>query len=1105
MPRISILLTSYNHEKWLREAIESALNQTFQDFELIIWDDASTDRSWDIIGSYDDPRIRAFRNEQNVRGAYNMLKAISEVASGEYIAIHHSDDIWEADKLEKQVHILDARPELGAVFTWANVIDDEGKTVDGHFLQGIFAQPNKTRHEWLRYFLLRGNALCHPSILIRKQCYQDCGLYRQGLYQLPDFDMWVRLCLKYEIHVIPEALVGFRWHDDASNASTLNSETMNRYHFEEYLILENYRRIDQIDDVLKMLPWATKYLGSNGSDPGYVLARALLDIAPCGSTRLFAQKILFDFISSPEQATRIRALHGFGSVDLREITKQGVIFDESVQTAVTPATSPPPAFKLGVQAFEAMNYPAALEHLSTAMHLEPANPLPIAYLAFVAVRQGLVSEACDFIAQCQKIAPERHDIMVAFGEILLEAGHAERAIDYLHTALSARHDLFTAYPALARALQQVGKLEEAIQLLQAAIAIDGNPQQDTIQALLNELVTEKNLSHSGENHPLVSVIIPAYNHEQYIGAAIESVLNQSLSDKTGQPRFDTLHARGIQAFKAGNYSTALDCLSEAMSLEPKNPGPPAYLAFICAKQGLFQEAENLFGTALALAPNHATLQISWGEILLEVGKPELARMHLEQAVAAQPDLYFAYPALAQSLALTGDADEGVALLQSIAGMEIPEQENIRSALLKLSIQQGNLEAFAAYWLRFSQTLDGDLLAVRGFAQCDMQGEQLLQACSRLQTRLAESIQALLAGRPDMAAPPPRRIGKAPRKIAFLIGDFAREKRLGRLVPLLQWLPQEQFITQLVVQAGPISQDDDQGLCALLADVCVDIRALKNDAALQKIAQIAPDILVNLEAYAPTDRLALFTAAPVAEKYLWCEAPLPPLEANVRVLAGAALRVETELPTLTLPGLGECWDLPDLPLETVSRASSAPVFGCLTPAAQVNEAGWNLFAALLRAQPESRIVLNLRDLGAEARAFIAARFARAGVAVERLDFLNLADTAEALLQAWRDIDLGLASPAGAGALDLPTCLWMGKPYLALASSLPWSRRPAALLEVAGAAEWIAHTPEDFVALAQKCPTAPNPEFRSRLKAAGLTDPHAFARNVAAALLTQESRT
>ena len=85
-PKVSIVLTSFNHEKYLSESIDSVLAQTYTNFELIIWDDASADQSWSIISCYSDPRIKAFCNEKNKGPVYGINKAITEVATGEYIA-----------------------------------------------------------------------------------------------------------------------------------------------------------------------------------------------------------------------------------------------------------------------------------------------------------------------------------------------------------------------------------------------------------------------------------------------------------------------------------------------------------------------------------------------------------------------------------------------------------------------------------------------------------------------------------------------------------------------------------------------------------------------------------------------------------------------------------------------------------------------------------------------------------------------------------------------------------------------------------------------------------------------------------------------------------
>ena len=313
MPKASVILTSFNHEKYLREAIDSTLNQTFTDFELIIWDDASSDGSWNIINSYSDSRIKAFRNEETKRGIYGINKAISEVATGEFIAIHHSDDVWELDKLEKQVSFLEKHSETGAVFTNALAISEDTSLLDdeSHFYFKIFDQPNRTRHEWLNHFFNHGNALCHPSVLIRKSCYEDCGLYRSGLAQVGDFDMWIRLCLKYEIHVLPEKLIRFRVRDNEKNASGNRPETRIRGQYEMYKLLQNYRQLKNFDDLVKVFPTAEKFFRKNKTDMDFTLAMIVLEEKPFTFTALFGLELLFEAISDSKRAKKIKRAYDF--------------------------------------------------------------------------------------------------------------------------------------------------------------------------------------------------------------------------------------------------------------------------------------------------------------------------------------------------------------------------------------------------------------------------------------------------------------------------------------------------------------------------------------------------------------------------------------------------------------------------------------------------------------------------------------------------------------------------------------------------------------------------------------------------------------------------
>ena len=125
IPKVSVILTSYNHAAYIAAAIESVLNQTFTDFELLIIDDGSKDNSREIIKRFDDPRIKTFLYAEN-RGPVLAIRDAVNSARGKYIAVHHSDDLWALDKLDKQVKFLDANPNYAACFTLVEFVDERG-------------------------------------------------------------------------------------------------------------------------------------------------------------------------------------------------------------------------------------------------------------------------------------------------------------------------------------------------------------------------------------------------------------------------------------------------------------------------------------------------------------------------------------------------------------------------------------------------------------------------------------------------------------------------------------------------------------------------------------------------------------------------------------------------------------------------------------------------------------------------------------------------------------------------------------------------------------------------------------------------------------------
>lgn len=226
-PLISVVMPSYNHAKYISKAVDSVLAQDFSDYELLISDDASPDNSWEVISGFSDPRIRSFRQEKNLGPVGNLVFLIKQ-ARGKYIALLNSDDAWYREKLGKQVTVMESQPHVGACFTWADMVDERGKEISGPeaIWNDVFRQPNRTQGAWLRHFFFKGNCLCHPSILARKEIYDALGFYNPGLKQLPDFDMWIRLVKHYPIHIIQENLVAHL--RDGNNTSAVSPENSAR-------------------------------------------------------------------------------------------------------------------------------------------------------------------------------------------------------------------------------------------------------------------------------------------------------------------------------------------------------------------------------------------------------------------------------------------------------------------------------------------------------------------------------------------------------------------------------------------------------------------------------------------------------------------------------------------------------------------------------------------------------------------------------------------------------------------------------------------------------------------------------------------------------------
>jgi glycosyltransferase involved in cell wall biosynthesis len=199
---VSVVLPVYNCPAYIGAAIKSILNQTFENFELIVIDDGSTDNTPEIIQTFLDTRIRFFQ-QPNQGLAATLNRGIS-LARGKYIARHDQDDIALPERLAKQVKFLDSQPACGMVGTWAEIYLEETKTPRAH------RHPSDNLR--LQYELLFNNPFVHSSMLLRKSALEQVGGYSTDRERQPpeDYELWSRIAHEYEIANLPEILQIYR-------------------------------------------------------------------------------------------------------------------------------------------------------------------------------------------------------------------------------------------------------------------------------------------------------------------------------------------------------------------------------------------------------------------------------------------------------------------------------------------------------------------------------------------------------------------------------------------------------------------------------------------------------------------------------------------------------------------------------------------------------------------------------------------------------------------------------------------------------------------------------------------------------------------------------
>lgn len=311
MSKVTVWLTSYNHEPFIKESIESILRQTYKDFILYIVDDCSDDNSWNIIQSYKekDNRIVTIRHDEN-KGSSQINLFFNDLP-GEYVAIAHSDDVWELDKLEKQMAYLESHKNLAACFTLVTLINDWGEDISLEKDRiNIFEQPNRSRFEWLNYFFYNRNCLCHPSVVLNKKICKECGIFPKGLHGYPDFYQWIRICKYADIYIIQEKLTKFRIHENEKNTSGRSPENIRRIYTEEFFLLKQYKDLIDNGDLEKVFPETSKFKIDGYVMEEFALAQMYLQ-GPGSGHWLNGLELLYNMFQNDLKKDKLETIYGY--------------------------------------------------------------------------------------------------------------------------------------------------------------------------------------------------------------------------------------------------------------------------------------------------------------------------------------------------------------------------------------------------------------------------------------------------------------------------------------------------------------------------------------------------------------------------------------------------------------------------------------------------------------------------------------------------------------------------------------------------------------------------------------------------------------------------
>lgn len=212
MPRVSILLTCFDHLAYLHQCLKGVRAQTYTDYEIIAIDDGSKDGTREYLQALPDA-MKVILNPENI-GTYATLNRALQKATGEFVAVLNDDDLWAPTKLERQVELMDRLPKVGLVHTDGAFIDGKGEHIEGSPLGFEFP---RTETGDVLPALLYANKIIASAAVVRRSCFEELGGFNEAYFGSGDWEMWLRIAEKHQVGYVAEQLTFYRVH--GTNAS----------------------------------------------------------------------------------------------------------------------------------------------------------------------------------------------------------------------------------------------------------------------------------------------------------------------------------------------------------------------------------------------------------------------------------------------------------------------------------------------------------------------------------------------------------------------------------------------------------------------------------------------------------------------------------------------------------------------------------------------------------------------------------------------------------------------------------------------------------------------------------------------------------------------